>query len=481
MVAVFQVGRFGAAAKSGGAVRQSVRMKLLVALVATGFVATASVADAVHEDVIPQPIADSDVDIALETVADGFTTPLWAINAPGDNSRVFVVDQVGKIWAIKIQPGNGIVPERLLLLDVGVDGLDLLVPLGAFGPGTFDERGLLGLAFHPDYRNNGLLYTYSSEPPAGPADFTTQPGGLAANHQSVVREWQVPRPKRPDSSVDPASSRVLLTIDEPQFNHNAGALNFGRDHLLYIAVGDGGSADDQGVGHAPGGNGQDLSPGNVLGKILRIDPLGSDSANGQYGIPSDNPFVGAPGADEIYAYGFRNPFRTSFDADTGELIAADVGQNDIEEVDVVVAGGNYGWPVKEGTFLFDMNGADPGFTTVHSPGVPAGLIDPIAEYDHDEGVSVTGGFVYRGKAVKDLRGSYVFGDFARTFAGPSGRLFHLAADGEIVELDPVGQSGLGLFLTGFGQDRKGELYVMGQLGFTPVGTTGVLQRIVTAD
>lgn len=451
------------------------RWNRIVLLTAVLLVASATAALATHDDVIEEPIAQSDVEIALETVADGFTTPLWAITPPKDNRRLFVVDQVGKVWAIKNSPGN--IPERLLFLDVGVDGLDLIVPLGAFGPGTFDERGLLGLAFHPDYHKNGLIYTYTSEPVAGPADFSTMTAAAAANHQTVIREWHVPNPRRRNSVVDPNSSRVLLTIDEPQFNHNAGAISFGADDLLYIAVGDGGGADDQGPGHAVGGNGQDLGPNNLLGKILRIDPQGNNSANGQYGIPADNPFVGDSAPDEVFAYGFRNPFRMSFDQKTGELYAADVGQNDIEEVDVVVAGGNYGWPVKEGTFLFDMNGADPGFTTVDSPGFPAGMIDPIAQYDHDEGISVSGGFVYRGREARDLRGSYVFGDFSRSFVPASGRLFHLGEDNEILELIPSGGP-LDVYVMGFGQDRRGEVYVMTSENFAPVGTTGVLHRIV---
>ncbi len=427
---------------------------------------------AVHEDVIVDEIPASDAAFALETVATGFTSPVWAINAPGDNHRLFVVDQVGTITAIKLDPGkNGTVPDRLTVLDVGADGLGLLVPLGAFGPGSFDERGLLGLAFHPEYRKNGLIYTYTSEPASGPADFSTMPDGVAPNHQTVIREWHVPQPKRADSVVDPGSSRVMLTVDQPQFNHNGGAINFGPDAMLYIAVGDGGAADDQGDGHAAGGNGQDLSDGNLLGKILRIDPMGANSANGEYGIPADNPFVGRQGADEIYAYGFRNPYRFSFDSETGRLIAADVGQNDIEEIDIVVSGGNYGWPVKEGSFLFDMNGSERGFTTDFSPGVPAGMIDPVAEYDHDEGISVTGGFMYRGNKVKALRDSYVFGDWLR-------RLFHLTSDGSIAELNPVGPTGLEVQITGFGQDRRGELYVLGQPGFTPVGTAGVVMKIV---
>ncbi len=449
-------------------------------LVVTGLLVAATLVSvpalATHEDVIPEVIPQSDVGVALDPVAGGFTTPLWAISPPGLPNRLVVVDQVGKVWSIRLGV-NEPNPRRNLLLDVGVDGLGLLVELGAFGPGTFDERGLLGLAFHPGYARNGLFYTYTSEPVDGAADFSTMPAGETANHQTVIREWRVSNPTRGHSTADPASTRVLLTIDQPQFNHNSGALAMDAQGLLYIGVGDGGAADDQGVGHAEGGNGQDLSENNLLGKILRIDPRGSNSANGEYGIPADNPFVGVDGPDEIYAYGFRNPFRFSFDSATGDLIAADVGQNDIEEVDVVVAGGNYGWPVKEGTFLFDMNGDAPGFTTVDSPGVPAGMIDPIAQYDHDEGISVAGGFVYHGAAIGDLAGSYVFGDFSLGFVPANGRLFHLTDGGSIAELVPD-SGALGRYLMALGQDGTGEIYVLTSENFAPVGQTGTVHRLV---
>lgn len=445
---------------------------LATAMLLVGTVTVAALAT--HEDVIAEPIAASTIAVDLETIADGFTTPLWAINAPQDNNRIFVVDQVGKIWAVKVAGGPQI-PDKMLFHDVGADGLGLLVELGAFGPGSFDERGLLGLAFHPDYRTNGRLYTYTSEPVAGPADFSTMPDEVEPNHQGVLREWRVRNPRRVTSTVGTAG-RVLLRIDEPQFNHNAGAIVFGPDGYLYIAIGDGGAADDQGDGHAVGGNGQDLSDGNVLGKILRIDPNGVNSANGKYGIPADNPFVGSDGADEIFAYGFRNPFRMSFTGST--LIAADVGQNDIEEVDVVVAGGNYGWPVKEGTFLFDMNGDDSGFTTVDSPGVPVGMIDPIAQYDHDEGISIAGGFTYGATDIGALRGSYVFGDFSRSFVPADGRLFHLGSGDEILEL-VLGSGPLGQYLMGFGQDRRGNIYVLTSDNFAPVGETGMVKKLVS--
>ncbi|MFW2334053.1 PQQ-dependent sugar dehydrogenase [Ilumatobacter sp.] len=467
--------------------------RTMILLAAGSMAAVASPALADHADPIPEKIPVSDAEFELELVADGFTTPVLGIHAPRNNKQLFVVDQVGTVTAVKLDSrghghghghGHRAVPDAFTFLDVGTTGLDLLVPLGAFGPGSFDERGFLGLAFHPKYRKNGLVYTYTSEPlDSGTPDFPIPDTGEppAANASlSVIREWRVDNPKRPGSAVDPTSSRVVMRVEQPQFNHNGGEIAFGPDGMLYIALGDGGSADDQGAGHVPGGNGQDLSEGNVLGKILRIDPEGSNAANGQYGVPADNPFVDGQGADEIFAYGFRNPFRMSFDSRTGDLYAADVGQNDIEEVDVVVSGGNYGWPVKEGTFLFDMNGDDDGFTTVDSPGVPAGLIDPVAQYDHDEGVSVTGGFAYRGRKVKDLRGSYVFGDFTASFAGPEGRLFEIDRDGRLAELVPAAGP-VGMFVTGFGQDRRGELYVMGQQGFTPTGTTGQIFKLVKVD
>ena len=432
--------------------------RFFVALIAALVLGLAVPVAAEHDDPIPDPIPLSDLRIDLEPIGGGFTTPLLGVSAPGNSRQLHVVDQVGTITAIPTEPGRPGAPDAVTFLDVGPTGLDLLVPLGAFGPGSFDERGLLGLAFHPDYDDNGLVYTYTSEPLGPTPDFTTladdEPRAGNAS-LSVIREWQVAEPDSLEASVDPTSSRVVLRVEQPQFNHNGGDIAFGPDGLLHIALGDGGGADDQGPGHAPGGNGQDLSAGNVLGKILRIDPAGSDSANGAYGIPADNPFVGTDAADEIYAYGFRNPFRLSFDRLSGVLIAADVGQNDIEEVNLVQAGGNYGWPVKEGTFLFDNGGDGPGFTTADSPGSPPGLIDPVAQYDHDEGVSVTGGFVYRGEGIRQLRGSYVFGDLTQGFAsGPAGRLLQIdRRSGELRELFPA-SGPVGLFITGFGQDTR---------------------------
>jgi glucose/arabinose dehydrogenase len=301
------------------------------------------------------------------------------------------------------------------------------------------------------------------------------PDGVEPNHQAVVTEWQSTDPGDATAPVDVTSARELLRIDEPQFNHNAGALEFDADGNLLIALGDGGGADDQGVGHVDGGNGQD--PTSPLGTILRIDPLGDDGANGAYGIPPDNPFVGDDSAlDEILAYGFRNPYRIAVDDETGALWAADVGQNDIEEIDVVEPGGNFGWRIKEGSFLFDANGDGPGFVTERSPGEPAGLIDPVAEYDHDEGIAVVGGFVYRGDAIPQLRGRYVFGDFLDPDTG-QGRLLYLAPNGRVAEFRLEGQDSLGAVLLGFGQDAAGEMYVLTNETATPFGTTGAVHRI----
>ncbi|MPY89549.1 MAG: CHRD domain-containing protein [Luteitalea sp.] len=428
------------------------------------------------EDPIPEPIRTGHVTISLTPVAEGLTAPNWGTVAPGCaelRGRLYVTDQDGILWGVELATG-----EKRVILDVSA----MLVSLGVGGPGSFDERGFLGVAFHPDYAENGLLYTYTSEPATDPADFSTLPEDVAANHQSLVREWQIPDPCNPDSVVDASGSRELLRVDEPQFNHDAGALTFGPDGYLYVAFGDGGAADDEGDGHVEGGNGQD--PSNILGTIIRIDPTGSNAANGQYGIPADNPFVGVEGfLDEIHAYGFRNPFRFSFDSQSGAMYIGDVGQNDIEEIDIGVAGGNFGWRIKEGSFCFDPNGTEPGFVFDCQPGdEPEGLIDPIAEYDHDEGIAVIGGFVYHGNQIPALKGRYVFGDNAHP-AGGGGRLFFLQKNGPLHKKNRVrefrlaGMETLGLSLLGFGQDARGELYLLANQEGVPFGETGVVLQL----
>ena len=429
-------------------------------------------------DPIPNALMASPFGVHLTPMATGLVAPNYGVADPLGGDKMYVTEQTGEVWEMDIHSG-----ERRLFHDVS----NRLVPLGVFGPGTFDERGLLGLAFHPDYATNGLLYTYTSEPLAGLADFTTMPPGFQADHHTVILEWTVPNPAAAAPTVDPSSARVLLRIDQPQFNHNGGCIAFGPDDYLYIGIGDGGGADDRDgqsflggtiIGHTMAGNAQNAC--NILGTVLRIDPQGTNSTNGSYGIPSDNPFLG-PNVflDEIYAYGFRNPWRFSFDPLTGQFHVADVGQNDIEEIDLVVSGGNYGWNFREGSFFFDPNGDEPGFVTINNSGGPANLVDPIAEYDHDEGVSVIGGFVYRGANLPGLYGRYIFADWSQEFFGNNGRLMHLVGGGpagmqirELLPMNPVDMSPLG-----FGQDSNGELYVMANSTGTPSGLTGVIYRL----
>jgi glucose/arabinose dehydrogenase len=442
-------------------------------------------------DPIPAPIRAGQVPASLRTIATGLESPVAGTVAPGVAGRLFVADQIGKIWSVDIGPNPG---RKVLFANL----TGLVVTLGDVMPGSrYDERGLLGLAFSPDYQQNGLVYTYLTEPWLKPADFSTQPG-LRRNCdawlpfeprpcQNVVIEWRVHNPQDPNTTIDMSSMRELLRIDKPQFNHNGGALAFGPDGMLYISVGDGGFANDKAPGHVPGGNAQSLAPGNVLGKILRIDPRGHNSANHQYGIPSDNPFVGRPGADEIFAYGFRNPYRMSFDQTTGQLWVGDVGQNDIEEVDVVRAGGNYGWHVKEGSFTFNTGtGLDPngGFVSANTPHTPPGLIDPVAEYDHtaphgsvEQGEAIVGGFVYRGSQLPTLAGKYVFGDYSRIFGQPDGRLFYLCGSPDVTHrvCTLITQPGIAVF--GFARDSAGELYVLGNQTGVVSGNTGVVDML----
>jgi glucose/arabinose dehydrogenase len=446
-------------------------------------------------DPIGATIPPSGITIGLQTVMSGLVQPTAGAVAPGDSEHLYIADQVGKVWVTDISR-HGLGQQRKLFLDISSQ----LVTLGV-GPTKYDERGLLGIAFHPNFRRNHLFYTYASQPATGIATFSTIPPGVAPNCQNVLKEWHVTQIDEDTMVVDPTSSREILRIDKPQFNHNGGALIFGPDGLLYLSLGDGGGSNDFGVGHVAAGNAQTLAAGNVLGKILRIDPLGHNSANGQYGIPSDNDFarstapVGEP--HEIFAFGFRNPWRMSFDLKTEELHVGDVGQNDIEEVDIVHKGMNYGWPIKEGTFLFDgflPGRGGEGYVFQNSPGSPAGLVDPIAEYDHGDGEiaplhsgvhvrqAIIGGFVYRGDSVDALHGKYVFGDYGSATVPIEGNLFVLRGPtNQIQELAVEGRSVLGLAVLGFAQDREGELYLLASQTGTVQGTTGVVMRITEAQ
>ncbi len=343
-------------------------------------------------------------DISLTPVVDGFDRPLGVVQPDDGTDRLFVVEQSGQIKIV----ADGAVARRPFL--------DLTGVVDTNG----SERGLLSLAFHPDYAENGFFYV----------DYTD------TNGDSVIARYRV---SDDPSLADPESEQVVMRVDQPFPNHNGGLLLFGPDGYLYVGFGDGGSAGD------PHGNGQNL--GTVLGAILRLD-VDPDAVTDEtpYLIPEDNPFVNEAGArPEIWAYGLRNPWRFSFDRETGDVWIADVGQNAWEEVNYQPAesggGENYGWVMREGAHCY------PEGDTCSTEG----LVDPVAEYSRDLGISVTGGYVYRGEAVSDLNGTYLFADFG------SGLIWGLTRDGDDwVMTEPLET---GLTISAFGEDLAGELYL----------------------
>jgi|688.fasta_scaffold09069_3 glucose/arabinose dehydrogenase len=331
--------------------------------------------------------------------------PLVVTHAGDGSGRRFVLDQSGMIHVFK--PGS--VAGKLFL--------DLRPGTSPWG--KYNEEGLLGLAFHPRFRETGQFFiTYSVK------------GDKRVEHLCRYRVSQAD----PDRA-DPASEEVVLAVDQPFRNHNGGSIAFGPDGYLYWGLGDGGSRDD------PLGTAQKLD--TLLGKILRLD-VDRREAGRAYAIPADNPFVGrADARGEIFAFGFRNPWQIAFDRETGRLWAADVGQDLLEEVDIVTKGGNYGWSLREGTQIFG-NRSDAG----------AAPIAPVWEYDHQVGKSITGGFVYRGKQVPALEGSYLYADFV------SGRLWALKRDAATGQATNVEIPWPGLPIFGFGTDADGEAYVL---------------------
>jgi glucose/arabinose dehydrogenase len=451
-----------------------IRASILALALAVSVVATSVAGSTANAG----PTGDEPPAVGLQLAAEGLTSPVDLVPVPDGSGRLFVVDQVGLIRILR--------PDGTLASRPFLDLRDRIVQLSA----SYDERGLLGLAFHPDYAHNGRFFVYYSAPlrPGAPAGFNTT---------STVSEFHVSGTD-PDRA-DAGSERVLLQVDKPQSNHNAGTLLFGPDDGdLYISIGDGGGANDVGLGHVDdwyaanaGGNGQDVTH-NLLGNILRIDVDSGDP----YGIPADNPFVGRPGLDEIYAYGFRNPYRMSFDmGGTHRLLVGDAGQGRWEEVSDVTRGGDYGWNVKEGTHCF--NAADSTMEPASCPDtVGAGhpdaghpLIDPVIEYANAAqpgglGVVVVGGNVYRGTAVPQLRGRYVFGDWSRSFTSPDGSLFvampRSTGPWTMQQLRVTGtpDGRLGHYVMGFGQDLAGEVYVLAKDETGPTGDTGKVYRIV---
>lgn len=370
--------------------------------------------------ITPSPTATPGIRIdptATETVAipdiavlDAFPTlgssfgsrPLFFAEVPDGSARAVVVDQRGSVNLVSLS--DPAAPSRIFL-----DISDRVSTAG-------NEEGLLGLAFDPGYASNGRVYVYYS----------------AANpRRSVISRFAAdPAAGRADSGTE----EVILQIDQPYSNHNGGMIEFGPDGYLYVGLGDGGSGGD------PLGHGQNLS--TLLGSILRIDPVGGEQ---KYRVPGDNPFVGRPTAEarpEIWAYGFRNPFRFSFDRKTGELWAGDVGQSAWEEIDVVVKGGNYGWNLMEGSACYRTTPCD-----------SSDLIQPVAEYSTRQyGCAVTGGYVYRGRAISGLDGVYLYGDFC------SGIIWGLRrVDGKVVAARQLLDTPLQI--SSFGQDLAGEIYL----------------------
>ncbi len=413
----------------------------------------------------PPPTGDT---VAVQEVASGFTSPLGFAIPDDGSQRKFVIDQIGLI--VILDPNDNRVQTPFL------DLRSRMVNLSA----AYDERGLLGLAFHPNYADNGRFFVAYNAPldPNDPNEF---------NSRLRLAEFAV---SQNPNLADPNSERVLLQLLKPQANHNGGQLTFGPDGFLYFSIGDGGGAGDVGFGHTDAiGNGQDRT--NLFGSIIRIDVDAGDP----YAVPPDNPFAADPNArGEIWAYGLRNPYRFSFDqAGQNRLFAGDAGQNLMEEVDIVVRGGNYGWNIREGTLCFDPSApADP---PQNCPDVgPNGqtLIDPIIAYRHTDaqgnpaGIAVVGGYVYRGTALPNLAGQYVFGDFSRSFLQPNGAVFAARQlPDETWEMNELAiadrpNSRLNRFVLGFAQDADGELYVGTSQNLGPAGNTGVLYQIVPA-
>jgi glucose/arabinose dehydrogenase len=347
-------------------------------------------------------------------VAGGLQSPVYVTGAGDGSGRLFIVEQVGLIRVIK---------DGRLLPTPFLDIRSLVVSGG--------ERGLLSVAFHPQFKTNGTFVV----------DYTRTSTNPAAVGDTVIARFKANPPTA--DVADRASGQTLLTVHQPQANHNGGLVNFGPDGFLYIGMGDGGAGGDTGPGHAPEGNGQSLT--TLLGKILRIEV----NDTGQYRIPSSNPNLGAGTRREIWAYGVRNPWRFSFDRATGDLYIGDVGQNAWEEVDFQPAaakgGANYGWPSWEGDHRYRFSPARANDTK------------PIAEYHHEAGVcAVTGGYVYRGTKIQALSGFYIFGDYC------TGQLWTLVKyrgswRRSVLRDTPY-------LISSFGEDDTGELYVVDHAG-----------------
>lgn len=345
-------------------------------------------------------------------VASGLNQPLYLTHANDGSKNLYVLEKAGRIRLVE----NGVLREQPFL--------DITSKTSKGG-----EQGLLGLAFHPNYRNNGFFYV----------NYTNSSGDTIVARYTANRSSKV---------ADPGSEQIILTVDQPYDNHNAGWLGFGPDGMLYIPLGDGGAGGD------PQNYAQrlEVQGGNrhLLGKVIRIDINGTTQGS-NYRIPPDNPSLGGR-VSEIWAYGLRNPWRASFDRQTGNLWIGDVGQNAQEEINLSTNGGkglNYGWKIMEGTSCYD-NSIAPGCNS-------RSLTQPVHAYGRSDGYSVTGGYVYRGSRFPRMRGRYFFTDFG------SGHLWSLRqVNGAWARKTEIASSGTGL--ASFGEDEQGELYVMNLFG-----------------
>lgn len=445
---------------------------------------------------VAQPSNDFVPSVSLKLVASDLTGPMVAVSPDDGTKRLFIVDQIGVIKVL--EPGGEVRSESFLDLS------SKLVPLSP----SYDERGLLGLAFHPGFKNNGRLFVYYSIPLRRGG-----PGGW--DHTNRLSELRVSSSSDPNR-VDAGSERVIMEVDWPFANHNGGQIRFGPDGYLYVPMGDGGGANDVGRGHNPDtGNGQDIT--SYLAKIHRIDvdnaagsEVGSavgNTGNKPYGIPEDNPFQGNEGAlSEIYAYGLRNAAYLSFDLKSGLLFAGNAGQELFESVYIIVKGGNYGWNIREGTHCFDPNNSrQPPDECMTAGSRDEPLIGPIVEVGHDVGDVIIGGYMYRGSTMPGFYGRYIFGNWFWTDAEigngtllvaspPSGWSWKLPSAPEnltpddmrmwtIHNINVVGESKRTIkgFIRGFGEDSDGELYIMASQKAGPTGNTGKVYKIMPSD
>jgi glucose/arabinose dehydrogenase len=383
---------------------------------------------------VTAPGADSDIPrIRLQRIAPQMTfrRPVQVVFEPGDDRRMYVLEQAGRILVIDPEDREAKEPKVFL---------DIKSQVNSRG----NEEGLLSLAFHPDYAKNGRFFLY----------YTAI--GAERRRSNVLSEWAVDL----DAGVPKeGSERMLLSIEDPYSNHNGGTVLFGRDGMLYLSCGDGGAAND------PLQAGQDL--GTLLAKVLRID-VDRTEGDRPYGIPKDNPFISTAGArPEIWAYGLRNVWRMSFDRKTGELWGGDVGQNAYEEVDLIVKGGNYGWNPREGLHAFP-DGRPGAFGSEY--------IDPVVEYPHSEGVSITGGFVWRSAKAPEHDGVYLFADLV------SCRIWGIRAqDGKLVQGPDLLLTTRNQLPTSFGESADGTLYLTTFEGSQDSRAKGAIWRILPAE